>query len=105
MQPIYISSLFLEAVHLLPQYALFSESDDDEATRVATIICSLSFVAVTVVHIAEQYVMYTMYRFMGDFWVRAVWTHGASVAYFIVGTACLVSAVSSRPKQKKLEKN
>ena len=58
--------------------------------------------AVTVVHIAEQYVMYTMYRFMGDFWVRAVWTHGASVAYFIVGTECLVSAL---PKQKKLEKN
>jgi hypothetical protein len=105
MQPIYISSLFLEAVHLLPQYALFSGSNNDEATRFATIICSLSFVAVTVVRIAEQYVMYTMYRFMGDFWVRTVWTHGASVAYLTVGTACLVSVVLSRPKQKKLEKN
>ena len=104
MQPIYISSLFLEAVHLLPQYVLFSGSNDD-ATRVATIICSLSFVAVTVVSIAKQYFMYTMFRFMGNFWARAVWTHGASVAYLIVGTGCLVSALLSRPEQKKPEKN
>ena len=104
MQLIYISSLFLEAVHLLPQHVLFSGSND-EATRVATIICSLSFVAVAVVGIAEQYVMYTMHRFMGNFWARAVWTHGASVAYLIVGTGCLASAVLSRPEPKKHEKN
>jgi hypothetical protein len=103
MQTIYISSLFLEAVHLLPQYVLFSGSND-EATRVATIICSLSFVAVTVVGIAAQYVMYTMFKFMNVFWERGVWTHGANVAYLVVGTGCLVSALLSRPEQK-LEKN
>ena len=97
-QPIYISSLFPEAVHLLPQYELFSGSKD-EATRVATIICSLSSVSVTVVGIAAQYT-YTMFKFMNVFWERAVWIHGANVAYFVVGSICLVSALLSHPQQE-----
>ncbi|KAK2466188.1 hypothetical protein APHAL10511_001830 [Amanita phalloides] len=100
--PIYISSLFLEAVHLLPQYKLFT-GNKDEATRVATIISSVSFVAVTVVGIAAQYVTYTMF-FINLFWERAVWTHGAKVAYLVVGTGCLISTLLSRPGQKLVEK-
>jgi hypothetical protein len=102
MQSTYVSSMFLEAIHLLPQYALFSGSNE-EATRVATIICSVSFVAVTVFDIAAKYFLYTMHDLHG-FWERAVWTHGSKVADLIVGTGCLLSALLSRPEQK-LEKN
>ena len=103
MQPIHITSLFLEAVHLLPQYELFSWSKD-EATRVATIICSLSSVSVTVVGIATQYVVYTMFSFTSAFWARGVWLHGANVAYFAVGSICLVSALLSHPQQELQKK-
>ena len=103
MQPIYISSLFLEAVHLLPQYELFSGSKD-EATRLAAIICSLSSVSVTVVGIAAQYVTYTMFKFMKVFWERGVWIHGANVAYFVVGSICLLSALLSHPQTGTSEK-
>jgi len=96
---VYVSSLFLEAVHLFPQYELFS-GNNDKATRVATIICSLSSVAVALVGIAAQYVTYTMFGFMNVFRERGVWTHGAKVAYLVIGTGCLVSALLSRPKQK-----
>ena len=97
MQLIYVSSLFLEAVHL-PQYKLFSRSKD-EATRVATIIFSLSSVSVTVVGIAAKYLTYTMFKFMNEYWERGIWTHGANVAYFVVGSICLVSALLSHPQQ------
>lgn len=73
-------SLFLEAVRLLPQYVLFSGSND-ESTWVATIICSLSFVAVTVAMLKLNLI-----------WGRGVWAHGASMAYLVVG-GCLVSVV------------
>ena len=103
MQLIYISSLFLEAVHLLPQYKLFSGSKD-EATRVATIICSFSSVSMTVVGIAAKYVTYTMFKFMNEFWERVIWTHGANVAYFVVGSISLVSALLSHPQQEPQKK-
>jgi len=101
--PIHISSLFLEAVHLLPQYQLFSGSKD-EVTGAATIICSLTFVAATVVGIAAQYVTYTMFKFMNVFWERGIWIHGASMVYLVVGTGCLISALLSRPEQKLKKK-
>lgn len=104
MQLIYISSLFLEVVHLLPQYKLFS-GRKDEATRVATIICSFSSVSVTVVGIATKYVAYTMFGITSVFWARGIWIHGANVAYFFVGSICLVSALLSHPQQEIQNKN
>ena len=97
MQPIYISSLFLEAVHLLPQYQLFSESKE-EANRVATTV------SVTVVGIAAQYVTYAMFKFMNIFRERGVWIHGTNVAYFAVGSICMVSALLSHPQQEPQKK-
>jgi hypothetical protein len=87
----YLSSLFLETIHLLPQSALLSTSTDRASTD-ATVLLSLSFLVVTIVGIAEQYVAYTMYGFMG-FWERAVWTHGVKVACLIISSGCLVSAL------------
>jgi hypothetical protein len=88
----YLSSLFLETIHLLPQSALLSTStNSDHATADATILLSLSFLAVTVIGITEQYIAYTMYGPL-DFWERAVWTHGVKVACLVISLGCLVSA-------------
>jgi len=90
----YLSSLFLEIMHLVPQSKLLSISID-HATTDAAIILSLSFLATTMVGIAEQYVAYTMYGLV-DFWERAVWTHGAKVACLVIGLGCFVSALDQK---------
>jgi hypothetical protein len=90
----YLSSLFLETMHLVPQSELLSVSID-HATTDATIILSLSFLATTVVGIAEQYVVYTMYGLM-DFWERAVWTHGVKVACLVISSGCFVFALDRK---------
>jgi hypothetical protein len=90
----YLSSLFLETMHLVPQSELLSISTD-HATTDTTIILSLSFLATIMVGIAEQYVAYTMYGLM-DFWERAVWTHGVKVACLVIGSGCFVSALDQK---------
>lgn len=64
----------------------------------ATIICSLCVIAATTIGIAEQYIKYTMFGFMGVFWERAVWIHGAtflSLAMSLVGLKSALGPIKS----------
>jgi hypothetical protein len=88
----YLSSLFLEVIHLIPQSGLLFTSTDHATTEV-TMLLSLSFLTVTMVDIAQKYFEYTMFG-MVDFWERAVWTHGVKVVSLVISSGCLFLSLS-----------